>query len=61
MFLIAYILLFTNIVFILRLLTGICSITNEIEDDNIMKDFIGKNTYQEEQEPETYEDFGHEE
>jgi hypothetical protein len=56
MFLLAYIIFFLNIVFILRVLSGICVEENDKTDD-IIRDFIGKTK---EEEPETYEDFGHE-
>jgi hypothetical protein len=55
MFLLAYIIFFLNIVFILRVLSGICLDESNDKTDDIVRDFIG-----EEEEPETYEDFGHE-
>jgi hypothetical protein len=57
MFLLAYIIFFLNIVFILRVLSGICLDESNDKTDDIVRDFIGK---EEEEEPETYEDFGHE-
>jgi hypothetical protein len=59
MFLLAYIIFFLNIVFILRVLSGICVDEQNDKTDDIIRDFIGK-TKEEEEEPETYEDFGHE-
>ena len=62
MFLLAYIIFFLNIVFIIRVLAGICDVAeynSKIDDnDDIMRDFIGKNKTQNKDEPETYEDFG---
>ena len=58
MFLLAYIIFFLNILFILRVLAGIFEVEKEKTDD-VIRDFIGK-TKEDEEEPETYEDFGHE-
>jgi hypothetical protein len=59
MFLLTYIIFFLNIAFILRVLAGIYDTEKDNKTDDILRDFIGK-TKVEEEEPETYEDFGHE-